>query len=62
MPNIFFMVVTEDINNQTYHASRSIKRITLLLCISKDGNSFNPMIIVPRLTLDNRILEKIISC
>ncbi|KAK8866867.1 hypothetical protein M9Y10_009835 [Tritrichomonas musculus] len=56
-----FIFVPEDVNIETYPVNRSIKRITLLHCISTDGSSCDPMIIVPRLTLDNEIFEEITS-
>lgn len=56
-----FIFVPEDVNIETYPVNRSIKRITLLHCISTDGSSCDPIIIVPRLTLDNEIFEEITS-
>ena len=56
-----FVVVPEDEEITTYPVSRATKRITLMHCISTDGTSCDPMIIVPRLTIDNEVYDEITS-
>ena len=58
MLNIY-LVVPEDKDVRTYPISRSMKHITLLHCISKNGSSCDPMIIVPRFTLDDEIFDEL---
>ena len=53
------LIVPNDVKLETYPVSRSIKRITLLHCIGSDGSSSDPMIILPRLTIDNEIFDEI---
>lgn len=50
-----YVVVPQEKQITTYPLNRCIKRITLLHCISTDGTSSPPMIIVPRLTIDDEI-------
>lgn len=54
-----YIVVPEDKEISTYPLNRATKRITLLHCISTDGSSCDPMIIVPRFTLDDEIFDEI---
>ena len=56
-----FVVVPEDVDIKSYPISRATKRITLLHCISTDGSSCDPMIIVPRLTVDNELFDELTS-
>ena len=52
-----YVIVPENANVITYPLNRNIKRITLLHCIGTDGSSCDPLIILPRLTLDNEIFD-----
>lgn len=54
-----YVIVPENANVTTYPLNRNIKRITLLHCIGSDGTSCDPLIILPRLTLDNEIFDVI---
>ena len=59
--NNIYVVVPEDVDVKNYPISRATKRITLLHCISTDGSSCDPMIIVPRLTVDNELFDELTS-
>ena len=41
----------------SYPVDRSGKRITLLHCISTDGTSFTPLLVVPRKFIDDEVYD-----
>ena len=54
-----YLIVPKDKDITTYPVSRATKRIILLHCISTYGTSCDPMIIVPRLTIDDEIYDEV---
>ena len=50
-----YVIVPQEENVTTYPVNRNIKRITLLCCIATDGTSCDPLIILPRLTIDDEL-------
>lgn len=52
-----YVIVPQEENVTTYPVNRNIKRITLLHCIATDGTSCDPLIILPRLTLDDELFD-----
>lgn len=52
-----YVIVPKDKDVRNFPLNRSIRRITLLHCISTDGTTAPPMIVVPRLTIDDEIFD-----
>ena len=53
-----YIVVPKDSNMDSYPINRG-RRITLLHCISTDGTSCKPLIVLPRKTIDNEIYDEL---
>lgn len=54
-----YVIVPKELDVTTYPLNKSIKRITLLHCIGSDGTSCDPLLILPRKTLDDEIFDEV---
>ena len=54
-----YVIVPQNKDVTTYPLNRCIKRITLLHCIATDGTVCDPLLITPRVTLDDEIFDVI---
>ena len=57
--NDIYVYVPDHIEKYDYPVDRSTRRITLLHCIATDGSSCDPLIIIPRKTIDNEIFDQV---
>lgn len=52
-----YIIVPKEKDVRTFPLNKGISRITLLHCISTDGTTAPPMIILPRVMMDDEIFD-----